>query len=82
MAVLGSKGAGEKLSCGSVVGALCAGVDADLRPVNVSQLNRKCELSNWWEEKREEAYIVMVCGGDGCKALGCGALGGGYFSSS
>jgi len=36
MAVVGSKGGGVKLSCGSGVGVA---VDVDLRPVNVSQLH-------------------------------------------
>lgn len=50
MAVLGSNGAGEKLSCGSVAGALCAGVE-DLRPVNESQLDRKHELNSSQEQR-------------------------------
>ena len=37
MAVLGSKGAAEKLSCGSDAGAACCVVD-DFRPVSESQL--------------------------------------------
>lgn len=41
MAVFGSKGAGVKLSCGSVVGAACGCDGEDLRPVNVSQLFQK-----------------------------------------
>jgi hypothetical protein len=39
MAVDGSKGVGVKLSCGSAAG-VAVSVEADLRPVNVSQLNQ------------------------------------------
>lgn len=52
MAVLGSKGVGVKLSCGSGGGAVC--VDDALRPVSVSQLD---SVSGQRRGGRDEAAV-------------------------